>query len=61
MKGKAKFKSNSGLGALLCSKCSAIIKESRFFTDDEWSAFKGEKKLSPQYCDRCLEKMERLR
>ena len=58
MKGKAKFKFNNGLMALLCSKCSTIIKEGKYFTEEEWQASRGEKKLPPQYCDKCAEKME---
>lgn len=58
MKGKAKFKLNSGHGALLCSKCSAIIKEGRYFTEEEWKAAKGEIKLAPQYCDECEAKLK---
>lgn len=58
MKGKAKFKFNGGNGALLCSRCSIIIKEGKYFTEEEWQAVRGEKKLPPQYCDKCLEKME---
>lgn len=56
MKGKAKFKFNGGQGALLCSKCSIIIKEGRFFTEDEWKAARGEIKMGPQFCDECEEK-----
>ena len=43
---------------LLCSHCSQIIKEGKYFTDEEIKASKGEKKLPPQYCDKCVEKME---
>ena len=59
MKGKAKFKFNSGLWALLCSRCSVIIKEGRHFTEEEWKAPRGEKTLPPQYCDKCVGKMEK--
>ena len=51
--GKAIFKFNSGLGALLCSKCRAIIKIGQEFTPDELKAMKGEKELSSQYCKKC--------
>ncbi len=51
--GKAIFKFNSGLGALLCSKCGAIIKIGQEFTPDEVKAIKGEIKLSSQYCKKC--------
>ena len=35
---KAKFKFNNGVGALICSKCSGIIKDGTQFTEDEWKA-----------------------
>jgi hypothetical protein len=57
MKGKAKFKFNSGLGALLCSRCGEIIKEGHNFTDEEWQACRGEIKIKPQLCDKCEEKL----
>jgi hypothetical protein len=56
-KAKAKFKFNSGMGALLCSRCSTIIKTGSYFTEDEWKAMKGEIKLPAQYCDACEEKL----
>lgn len=55
-KAKAKFKFNSGNGALLCSTCSAIIKVGYEFTEDEWKALRGEIHMDPQYCDKCEEK-----
>lgn len=58
MKSKAKFKFNNGNGALICTKCGIIIKEGRYFTDDEWKAYKGELKLPAQFCDKCEEKMK---
>lgn len=58
-KGKAKFRFNSGLGALLCSHCSTIIKEGKYFTDEEWKACRGEIKIAPQYCDACEEKRQK--
>jgi hypothetical protein len=51
--GKAIFKFNSGLGALLCCKCGAIIKIGQEFTPDEVKAIKGEIKLLSQYCKKC--------
>lgn len=48
------FKFNSGLGALLCSKCNTIIKVGSEFNDDEILAMKGEKKLKSQYCPICI-------
>lgn len=53
MKSKAIFKLNSGNGALLCSKCRVIIKTGKYFTDLEWDAAKGIKKLPAQYCEKC--------
>ena len=53
---KAKFKYNSGNLALLCSKCSIIIKEGYQFTEDEKKAMRGEKHLPAQYCDKCKSK-----
>lgn len=50
---KAIFKFNSGLGALLCSKCRTIIKIGQEFSPDELKAMKGEIKLSAQYCNKC--------
>lgn len=50
---KARFKFNNGNLALLCSKCSVIIKEGYQFTEDELKACKGEKYLKPQYCEKC--------
>jgi hypothetical protein len=56
MKGKAKFKLVAGDPVLLCSKCSKIIKYAKYFSEEDWQAYKGEIKLSPQICDECLEK-----
>ena len=53
MKNKAKFKYNSGNLALLCSKCSVIIKEGYEFTKEEMLSCQGKKYLKPQYCDKC--------
>ena len=54
----AKFKFNSGNGALVCTKCGRIVKEGRHFSEEEWKAFRGELKLDAQYCDKCEEKMK---
>ena len=59
-KGKAKFKLNNGNPVMLCSHCSTIIKYSKYFTDEEWEAAKGEIKLPPQYCDECGEKLKKV-
>ena len=34
-KGKAKFKINKDVPELICSKCSAVIKEGKYFTEEE--------------------------
>ena len=59
-KGKAKFKLNNGNPVMLCSHCSTIIKYSKYFTDEEWEAAKGEIKLPPQYCDECEENLKKV-
>lgn len=56
---KAKFKFRHNRWEMICSKCSKFIKDENFFTDDEWLAVHGEIKLPAQYCDECLEKMEK--
>ncbi len=53
MKNKAIFKFNNGNLALLCSKCSIIIKTGFEFTKEERKACDGKKYLKPQYCDKC--------
>lgn len=53
MIGKSIFKFNGGLGAILCSKCSVIIKTGKDFTENEWKAFRGELKLESQFCNKC--------
>lgn len=54
MKGKAIFKFNNGNGALLCSKCSVIIKIGADYNTEEEKAAYGEKNnLPPQYCENC--------
>lgn len=50
---KAIFKFNSGLFALICSKCRVIIKTGQEFSPDELKAMKEEIKLSAQYCNKC--------
>lgn len=49
------IKYNSGIGAILCSKCSAIIKVGYEFTEDERKAMKGELHMGPIYCTECKE------
>lgn len=56
MKCKAKFKFNGGNPVMLCAHCSTIIKYSNVFTEDEWLAAKGEKKIPGELCDACEEK-----
>lgn len=53
MKNKARFKFNSGALALLCSKCSVIIKTGKDFTENEVKAMKGQINMFPQYCKKC--------
>jgi hypothetical protein len=53
MKNKAIFKFNGGQLALLCSKCSVIIKIGSEFNEKEKTAVKGKVYLQPQYCDKC--------
>jgi hypothetical protein len=55
---KAIFKFNSGLGAILCSCCSVIIKTGIDFSDEEKLGMQGKKYIKPQYCDKC--KKEKL-
>ena len=58
MKQKAIFKWNSGNLALLCSKCSKIIKEGKGFTEEEKKACQGKAGfyILQQYCEQCKEK-----
>jgi hypothetical protein len=53
MEEKAIFKFNNGNLAILCSKCSKIIKAGFEFTDEEKSSCRGKSELPPQYCDKC--------
>lgn len=50
------LKYNNGSLAILCSKCSVIIKTGKDFTPDELLAVNGEKILPAQYCDKCKKK-----
>ena len=52
-KPRARFKFNSGHGALLCEKCAVIIKIGKDYTADEIKASKGEIEMEPQYCEKC--------
>lgn len=54
----AVFKYNSGLGALLCSRCARIIKTGVEFTEQEWKAARGEVRLPPQICKFCVEELD---
>ena len=47
------FKFNSGMGALLCSKCSVIIKTGCDFTEEEKEAAYGDGYMEEQFCDKC--------
>ena len=51
---KAIIKYNSGLGALLCSKCRVIIKTGKDFTEEEHKfAIREIEHLNPLYCEKC--------
>ena len=54
MRTKATLKFNGGLLAILCSKCSVIIKTGKDFTEQEKLFVKGEVSLPPQYCEKCI-------
>jgi len=53
---KAIFKLNNGNGALLCSRCSIIVKTGSDFTEEEWAAATEGKKIPAQYCNDCKQK-----
>ena len=50
---KAIFKLNNGNLAILCSKCSVIIKTGKDFTKEESLASKGKLLLNSQFCEKC--------
>ncbi len=50
---KAIFKFNGGLGALLCSKCRAIIKTGATMSQFEKDAMMGKQEMLPKYCLTC--------
>lgn len=57
VKGKIVYKFNNGNLAILCSRCSKIIKTGKDFTEQEWEDFKeNHRKLPAQYCETCKEK-----
>ena len=55
---RAIVKFNGGALALLCSKCSVIMKTGREFTRTElnYALGKSKKILPPQYCESCKNK-----
>jgi hypothetical protein len=53
---RANFKFNGGLGALLCSECSVIIKTGRDFTEEETQGILGKLELPAQFCQNCKDK-----
>ena len=53
---KAKFKIIKGKPILVCSKCNAIIKHSKQFSEEEWKAFQGDVFLGEQICESCEDK-----
>ena len=59
MKPSAIFKLNNGNGALLCSKCSVIIKEGYQYTEEEKEAAYGDGYLKPQYCNKCKDELQK--
>lgn len=52
---KARFKFNNGRDALLCSKCSVIIKTGYQFTEKERMAALLLIDLPEQFCEKCSE------
>ena len=67
MKNKCRFVFNNGNLAILCSKCSKIIKVGYEFTEEETNACKGKPiygthgpmYLPPQYCEECKNSKEK--
>ena len=64
MKNKLIVKWNNSNLAILCSKCSVIIKTGADFTEDELNFVTkggGQAKyyMPPQYCDECKSKMQK--
>ena len=59
---KAVIKFNGGNLALLCSRCSVIIKTGKDFTQEEldYTLEKGKNILPPQYCDKCKDNEHRI-
>ena len=59
MKKKSRFVWNSGNLAILCPKCSKIIKVGYEFTEEEKKACQGKSgfRNPPQYCEQCKLKM----
>lgn len=59
---RAIVKFNGGNLALLCSKCSVIVKTGKDFTTQEMEFVltKG-KHLEPQYCEQCVIKENKLK
>jgi len=55
-------KYNSGLGAILCSGCSKILKIGSEFTPEEKQYIKGEiEHLPAQFCEQCVIKENKLK
>jgi hypothetical protein len=51
---KWKIKFNSGNLAILCSKCSKIIKTGKDFTQEELNAVQESIALPPYFCENCI-------
>ena len=54
------FKYNSGRGAILCPKCSVIIKIGNEFIKEEMSAAAGITRMMSYFCDKCESKKRLL-
>jgi hypothetical protein len=50
---QATIKYNNGNLAILCSKCSIIIKTKKDFNEEETMFSLGKSKLKEQFCDKC--------
>lgn len=50
---KAIIKYNNGNGAVLCSRCSVIIRAGSELTEEDRKFMRGELKLEAQYCVKC--------
>lgn len=51
--GSTKFKFNGGDVSILCSNCDKILKTSKDFSEQDWSALEGKGKVKSVYCENC--------